>query len=249
MRSQVAGAVVLWVLCVGVAGSAWAQAAPVPTPPKTWTVNISAGLTFTSGNTDTSTLNAGYDLAYDPHRSNLVKSDALLLRGKSDGVSSADRLNWNARDEYRISQRFSLFAGNQYVRDTFKQIRYLAAPTAGIAYAVGDEATTHFEMSGGAGGVWEKDTDTALSHSGSLSAAEKFTCGVTATTTLNESTSVLWKTGDFADSLYTFTAGLAASVSTHTQMKFDVLDTFKNKPPAPSRRNDVAVVLAFVYKN
>jgi putative salt-induced outer membrane protein YdiY len=57
------------------ATSAFAQAAPAP--PKIWTVALSAGYALTSGNTDTSSVNAAYDLVYNPQTKNVVKSDAL----------------------------------------------------------------------------------------------------------------------------------------------------------------------------
>ena len=61
---------------------AWAQA---PAAPKIWTVAASAGLALTHGNKDSSTVNAAYDLTYDPQTRNVVKSDALLIRGKTEG--------------------------------------------------------------------------------------------------------------------------------------------------------------------
>jgi len=70
--------------------SSLAQAPPAE--PKIWTVAMSAGLALTSGNTDTSTVNAAYDLVYNPQTKNVVKSDALFLRGKTEEVLSANRL-------------------------------------------------------------------------------------------------------------------------------------------------------------
>jgi hypothetical protein len=51
------------------------------------------------------------------------------------------------------------------------------------------------------------------------------------------------------DALFTLGVSLAASMSTRTQLKVEVLDTFKNKPPLPTvQKNDVAVLMAIVYK-
>lgn len=55
--------VALALLCV--AGTVFAQAAPPPAP-KIWTVTASAGLAMTSGNSDTVSTNAAYDITYDP---------------------------------------------------------------------------------------------------------------------------------------------------------------------------------------
>jgi putative salt-induced outer membrane protein YdiY len=54
---------------------------------------------------------------------------------------------------------------------------------------------------------------------------------------------------DFEDSLFTIGMSLAVAMSTHTQIKIEALDTYKNKPPAPTiQKNDVAILMAIVYK-
>ena len=60
----------------------------------------------------------------------------------------------------------------------------------------------------------------------------------------------MWKTNDVEDALYTFGAGVAVAVSSRTQLKFEVVDVFKNKPPTPDvQKNDVATVVAIVFKS
>ncbi|MDO8681133.1 MAG: DUF481 domain-containing protein [Acidobacteriota bacterium] len=66
---------------------------------------------------------------------------------------------------------------------------------------------------------------------------------------LTERVAGLWKMNDFEDALYTFGIGLAASITSATQLKVELLDTLKNKPPSPAvKKNDVAVLVSFVYK-
>jgi hypothetical protein len=61
--------------------------------------------------------------------------------------------------------------------------------------------------------------------------------------------SALWKMNDFSDALYIFGVGLAANITAQTQLKAELLDTFKNRPPTVTvQKNDVAVLLSFVYK-
>ena len=46
-----------------------------------------------------------------------------------------------------------------------------------------------------------------------------------------------------------FGVGIAASMSTRTQLKVELLDTYKNKPPTPTtKKYDVAVLMAIVFK-
>jgi hypothetical protein len=54
---------------------------------------------------------------------------------------------------------------------------------------------------------------------------------------------------DFDDALYVFGIGIAANISAQTQLKAELLDTFKNLPPTSAvQKNDLAVLVSFVYK-
>jgi putative salt-induced outer membrane protein YdiY len=219
-------------------------------PPKVWTVALSAGLAMTSGNRDTSNVNAAYDIVYNPQTKNVVKSDGLFLRGETEGVLSANRVGFNVRDEYNLTPRTFVFGQNQYLHDEFKNIDYLLAPTAGVGYKIFDTTATKLAVDGSVGGVWEKNPGLDVTSSGALAFGEKLTQTLTMTTTLTQSFAALWKTKNFDDALYTAGIGIAAAISTHTQLKFELLDTYKNLPPLPTiQKNDVAVLMAIVYKS
>ena len=239
--------VALALLCV--AGTVFAQAAQPP-PPKIWTVTASAGLALTSGNSDTSNVNLAYDLLYDPQTKNVVKSDGLFLRGETEGELSNQRTGLNIRDEYKLTDRIFVFGQNQYLRDEFKNIDYLFAPTGGLGYKVIDTATTKFGVDGSVGMVWEKNQDVDdVNTSGAVATSERLTHAVTANTTLTQIFTGLWKTDDFEDALFTLGVSIAASMSTRTQLKVEAIDTYKNKPPLPTiQANDVAVLMSIVYK-
>jgi putative salt-induced outer membrane protein len=224
---------------------------PPPPPPehKIWTVNASAGLALTSGNKDTSNINAAYDFVYDPLTRNVVKSDALMIRGETDDELTANRIGFNIRDQYRLTTRMFVFGQNQYLRDEFKDIDYLIAPTGGLGYKLIDRERTKLDVDGGAGVVWEKNPGFEVDVSGALTAGEKLVQTLTSTATLTQSFTALWKTKELADALYTVGIGIAAAMSTRTQLKFEVLDTYKSRPPTPDiKKNDVAVLMAIVYK-
>jgi putative salt-induced outer membrane protein YdiY len=235
----IVGAIALW----GAPASAQA-----PAEPKIWTLAASAGLTLTAGNQDSSTVNAAYDLLFDPHTRNVVKSDALFIRGKSEGEINASRFGVNVRDEYKLYDGVFVFGQNQYLRDKFKDIDWLVAPGGGIGVKLVDTLQTKLAIDAGAGGVWEKNTGSEVRSSGSLTASEKLSQTLTATTVFTQSVTALWKTQGWDDSLYGFGVGIAASISARTQLKVEVIDTYKNLPPPPTKKNDVAVLMAIVYK-
>jgi putative salt-induced outer membrane protein len=226
-----------------------APAAPPP-PPKTWTVSASAGWAFTQGNSDTSSVNLGYNIVFDPQTKNVVKSDGLFLHSKSEGDLTADRLGLNGRDEYKLNDRAYVFGQVQYLRDAFKDIDYLVAPTGGIGYKLVKLTDTELSVDGGAGVTWERDTGFDLDTSGAVVFGDKLTHKLSSTATLTQTFSALWKTKDFGDALYITGLSLAAAINTHTQLKIEWLDTYKRKPPSPTiQPNDNAILFALVFKN
>lgn len=223
-----------------------AQGPAVPPPP--WIIAFSGGLALTSGNTDTFTTNADYNVTYDPKTRNMVKSEGLWIRGKTEGELTASRLGINIRDEFSLSTRTFAFAQNQYLRDEFMSIDYLLAPGGGFGYKLFDSMATKLAVDAGVGGVWEKNDLMDVRASVAVTAREKLTQTLTATTTLNQSVAALWKTNDWEDALYAFSAGVAATITTRTQLKVEVMDTFKNRPLPGNQQNDVTVLMAIVYK-
>ncbi len=229
---------------------AQAQTPPPAAEPKVWTENASAGLAMTEGNTDTSTINIGYEVMYDPHARNLVKSSGLFLRSDSDDELTADRLELIGRDEYKIRDGIFIFGQMQYLRDRFKDITYLIAPTGGLGYRAINTPRTMLSVDVGAGGVWEKNSGSEAHDSGAFMFGDKLQHKISPSATFTEVFNALYKIADFSDVLYVFDAALAATVSTKTQIKVEVVDTFKNKPPtALVQKNDVAFIVALVYKN
>ena len=233
-----------------------AQAAPPAAP--NWTVSASAGLAVTSGNADTSTVNVSYEATYGRQMRNLIKSDGLMIRGKRQGELSADRRGLNVRNEFRVNDHAYLFGENRYLRDRFKNIEYLLAPSAGLGYKVVDRETTRLSFDVGVGGVWEKNsdidaTDQAVTASGSVTIGERYEQALTATTSIVQSYSGLWRTQDLSDSLHVLGITVGMAVSSHIQFKVELLDTYKSRPPATTapavsiRKNDVAILFGLAY--
>lgn len=221
-------------------------AAPPPTGP--WTQQASAGLAMTSGNKDTSTVNAGYEIVYDPKTRNLWRTDGLFLRGKSEGLVTADRLQLNGRDEYRLIDGVFAFGQVQYLRDQFKNIDYLFAPTGGLGYRIIDSPTLKLSVDGGVGAVWEKKPLLDVQTSGAVTWSEKLIYPLSSVATITQGVAALYRTDNFDDALYTFNTALAASVTAHTQLKVELLDIYKRIVPPGIENNDVAVIVGVVFK-
>ena len=229
-------------------GSFAQQAAPAA-PPPVWTGSGGAGISITSGNSDTSNYNLTFDLTHDSASPNLMTWKALYLRGGQDDTATVNRTVLGFRDEYTMGALVFLFGQLDYLRDTFKEIDYLVAPTAGIGYTVIDTEPTKFAVDVGVGGVWEKNPGLEVGASVAMTAGEQFGHQLNPAVRLTHAATGLWKTDDFGDSLYTVSVGVAAALAEHLQLSIDLLDSFKNQPPTPGvLKNDVAVVTAVVVR-
>lgn len=227
-----------------------AAVAPAPPPPPPgWTGSFGAGLALTQGNSDTSTINLAYDVKRDTGSKVLFTSKGLFIRGESEGALTTNRLAFEGRVDRKLSDRTSLFGQVQYLRDEFKQIDYLVSPTFGISRLLVKNARTEFAVDGGLGMVWEQNPGLELKTDGAVTAGQNFKHKLSDTAEITQRVSALWKMDDFDDGLYIFGVGLAANITGGTQIKAELLDTFKNKPPnAAVKKNDIAVLLSFVYK-
>jgi len=234
----------------GIPTIAFAQAAaPAPPPPPPgWIGSAGAGLALTSGNSDTSTVNAAYEVKRDTGSKFLFSSSGLLVWGKAQGELTSDRLALEGRIARKLTERTSLFAQTQYLRDSFKSIDYLVSPTVGVKRILFKDARTELGVDAAVGIVWEQNPGLELQTDGAVTGSQQLAHKLTATTDFREKVSALWKMDDFGDALYTFTTGIAATITGATQLKLEFLDTYKTRPPVDVQKNDIAVLVSFVYK-
>lgn len=135
------------------------------------------------------------------------------------------------------------------MRDTFKSIDYLVSPTVGAGYKVVDDAKATFTVDSGLGLIWEKNPGRDVRTSGAVTAGENLLFKFSDTASFTHSVGALWVMDDFGDALYTFKAGVTAALTTRSQLKVELVDSYKTRPPdALTQKNDVALVTAIVYK-
>ncbi len=231
----------------GLVEPALAQEAPAEATPL-WQGKVGAGLALTSGNADTSNFNLGFELVRDPSTKNIIRADGLYLRGSNDGETIVNRSAFAFRDEYSYSERTFFFGQIDYLRDTFKSIDYLLAPTAGVGHKLYMTDVALLSVDGGVGVVWERNPGFELLTSGAVTAGERFDLQLSETSSVTQSVSALWKMNDFNDGLYTFRAGLVTAITARSQLSIEFLDSFKNAPPTPDiKKNDIAIVMAISY--
>jgi putative salt-induced outer membrane protein YdiY len=220
---------------------------PEPPPPPL-TGSLGAGLSITSGNSDTSAFNLSFGLVYDPKTHSLFKADAFYLRSSADGVATTDKAAASLRYEYKVTERFYAFGQLGYQRDRFKDLTYLITPMLGGGYDVVKEKTFALAVEASIGGAFEKDSGLDATSSGAFSVGESFTWKISPGATFTQKASGLWKTNDTSDAFYHFEVGLSASLVKAFELKVAYLIDYKNIVPPALKKTDTALIAALVYK-
>ena len=225
-----------------------AQDPPPAPPPGPWTGSVGAGLAITSGNSDTTNFNAALNVLYDPKTRFLFKSEALVLRGSTDGETQVDRAVASGRGEYTISDRTFAFGELGYLRDPFKEIEYLIAPVAGAGYRIIRSDTRNLTVDGAVGMQIESNTAGGSSTDGAVKAGQSFDWAFSPTSKVTQKLTGLWTMDDFADAFYHFETGLAMSVMTNIELKLTYAYDHQTRPLPGIEEGDSALFGTFLYK-
>lgn len=222
---------------------------PPDPPPPALQGSFSAGLALTSGNTDTSSLNLGFNMVYDPKTHSLFKADAFYLHSGNDGVATSDKAAARLRYEYKVTERAYAFLQLGYNRDRFMNMTYLITPMVGAGYSVVKEKTLDVTLEGSIGGAFEKDGGYDATSSGAFAVAQGLAWKISPGATFTERASGLWKTSDTSDCFYHFEVGLAASLVKSFELKLTYLVDYRNLPNPPTKeKTDTTLIFAIVYK-
>jgi putative salt-induced outer membrane protein YdiY len=218
-------------------------------PPPSLQGSLSAGLALTSGNTDTSSFNLGFNLVYDPKTHSLFRADAFYLRSANNGAATTDKAAANLRFEYGVTDRTYAFAQVGYQRDRFKNVLYLITPMAGGGYFLIKQKDFEVTADVSVGGAFESDSGFPATNSGAFSVGQGFAWKISRSATFTEKATGLWKLNHLSDSFYHFEMGLAATITKASELKILYLVDTKNRPnPDTLKKTDTALIAAFVYK-
>lgn len=204
---------------------------------------------MTKGNTDTSTYNVSYELTRDARQRLIFKSTGLFIQSEKEDVLNVDRMSADIRMDYRLTYKLTVFGRLNYLSDSFKQVDYLLSPTLGVGYAPIDDDVTKLSFDASVGTVFERNPGFDVRTSPALAVGQRLTHQITSSARLTQQVYALWKLEDFGDSLYTFGGGISASITSHSELKAEVLDTFKNEVQEPVvSRNDVSILVSVAYR-
>jgi len=157
---------------------------PAEAAPMGWTTTASAGINFSSGNSDSSRYHLALASAYREEK-NEAFYDLAYTFAEDNKVTSADRLRTAARYNRILDKRNFVGSSLNFLRDDLAEITYRITPalTAGRYFVKNDEVT--FSLEAGPSYIFEEVAGIDDSYL-SLIAAERLSWAINDRTTLKQ---------------------------------------------------------------
>jgi putative salt-induced outer membrane protein YdiY len=148
-----------------------AAAAPAEEPPKVypdWTGTITAGLTFTKGNSESQTINGQADIKRETEQDRWtgsawynnseqdVEDDPLTAADESDTLETVDNLGAKLQYDYFITKKLYAYLNTKYEQDDAADLDSRYTVGTGLGYQFYDTETFDLNAEGGLSWVREE---------------------------------------------------------------------------------------------
>lgn len=227
--------------------------AAAPTDTTGWSGNADLGFTLTAGNSKTTNLSVGGNVAYRLKRQAWTLS-GQYLRATTDGDQTANRGTGALQYDFYPTKRFFLFARAQAGFDKPAGLSRRLAPAAGVGYQV--VATDRLTLSLQGGGSWIQDRFVNDSTDAAVHAAigQSLTWTVSETTNLTQSLTWSPKASDFGQYLVHGELGVTTRIVGGLGLSVNFQDDYNSDPfvdpgtGLPRKKNDLTLVTGLSYK-
>lgn len=227
---------------------------PAVKPRVKWTGSAAAGLTLTSGNSETTlaTLTAATDGKWDDSELS-IEADGAYGRTKTFGqtttTTTAELLHGYVQYNWLFTKRAYGFGRVEGLHDGVADITYRATLSGGAGYYFIKNPHTELSADIGPGYVFQKLGSDSTTYA-TVRVGEKFQQALS-------DRARLWETAAFlpqVDKLknYIINAEIGVEAALTKDKKFSlrsyVTDTFNNEPAAGRKQNDLSWITAIAYK-
>jgi putative salt-induced outer membrane protein YdiY len=211
-----------------------------------WDSSISAGLTLTSGNSDTLLTTA----AIGTQRKTPVNEytfGADMAYGKSDSVKNVETYHLLGQYNHLFSERAFGYLRTEFLRDTIADLRSRFTISPGAGYYFLKETNT--TLAGEVGpGIIIRDQGGDHETFATLRIAERFEHKFAPGTRVWQSVELLPEVDKFQNYIINAELGAEAALSKSLSLRVVLSDCYNSEPAVGRKRNDVKIVSGIVYK-
>lgn len=217
-----------------------------------WTSSAELGYVATSGNTNTSTLAAKFDIAYEVekwkhtgHAETLQSQTRNATTGQDEKTADNSLVTYQA--DYKFTERDYAFGLLSYKADRFSGFEYQAKAVVGYGRKISLREAMKLNLEAGAGDRKYKPDNMASEYDPFIYLAAKYLWDITSTSKFTEDLTADF--GDKQDEWRSVTA-LSAKINTSLSMKLSyTVDYLDVVPPGNNNYNrETAVTLVYAFQ-
>ena len=218
-----------------------------------WETTVSAGLNVTSGNSDSTVVNAGVTSVRTQGKHELrLLAEANYGESKTDGDEqiTADNAKGSLEYKYTINGSF-LYANNSIFRDRVADLDLRLILGAGGGYHLIKSETAKLDLELGAAFIREERADDTEDDSIALRVAARHDQAISETAKLWAAVEYLPQADDTDIYLVNSEAGVEAVLSRRIQLNLRLVAQHRYDSDVPEGRenSDLALISALVYKH
>ena len=231
--------------------------APPVAPPKpkaVWKSSAAAGLTMTSGNSDTTlaTASADTDRKTDDNELSLGADAAYgqsKVSGQTETTTTANSLHGFTQYNQLFTERFYAFGRVEGRHDEVADLSYRISLSTGLGYYFVKNTNTDLSAEVGPGYVFQKQGNDTTSYT-SLRVGEKFHQALSDRARLWQSVEWSPQVDQFNNYVINGELGIEADLTKDKKLALRsyVTDSFNNEPAPGRKQNDLTWVTAIAYK-
>lgn len=230
--------------------------APKPAEKKAWTHSSGAGVTITSGNSETTTANLSHNSTWEKDKNKLTISvtGAYGVKETEDdsGNKSKDEFVNNINEKAQFNRKFSdsfywyIVQGAE--EDRIANLEYRLSIGPGVGYSVFKRDPFKLDVEAGAVYINEKlkDKDAEDIISGRI--AEKFTWMISDTANLWLNAEALLNLEESDDFRINAELGIDVKINQNWLIRSSIQDKFYNNADSDTEKNDIIFMTSVVFK-
>ncbi|HEU4830058.1 MAG TPA: DUF481 domain-containing protein [Gemmatimonadales bacterium] len=145
---------------ISAAATTTARAQDPAPPPPPFKITANAGLVSAAGNTEITTLSGDQRIEFRPAGSGWTFTQHLgAVYGRTDGVTSANRIKGGVRIQHVVEERLSAFVSAEYEKNRFAGIRRRFEEVVSLSFDLLEASSTELALEVGASFNQQRDLE------------------------------------------------------------------------------------------
>lgn len=232
---------------LSVAWNGWSQDAALgeSTPPWSWERSASAGLTLTSGNTETALASA--DLLFDGKAENASASFGVnAVYGTESSETTAQSLRGFSQYNRNFNEKLYGYLRADLLHDDIADVDFRLTLGPGVGYHSIDNETTQLSFELGGAVIYERLVNGSDTY-GSVRLGQTFKHKINERARVWQTAELLPQIDQLDNFLLTVELGIETKITEKLSLRVVVQDRFDNEPAPGRESNDLKLISGISY--